>query len=135
MAFPLPIPGRRGPQVPRPPLSRQRLVLAWMVALSADFLKIALAPLFGPGFMSFFDDVLDVFVAVALTVLLGWHWEFLPGFIVKLIPLVDLVPTWSLACWMATRGRPTTDAEVATATSPTVGRTPPPLNPGGPSGT
>ena len=131
----LPILTRRGPQPPRPPIARPRLVLAWMVALSADFLQIAFAPLFGPGFVSFFDDVLDVFVAIVLTLLLGWHWEFLPGFIVKLIPLVDLVPTWSLACWLATRGRATTDAEVSTATSPPVGRTPPPLNPGGPSGT
>lgn len=103
MAFPLL--RRNGPAVPRPPISRPRLVVAWMVALSADFLQIALAPLFGPGFLSFFDDVLDVFVAIVLTVLLGWHWEFLPGFIVKLIPFVDLVPTWTLATWLATRGR------------------------------
>ena len=103
MAFPL-LP-RRGPRVPRPPLSRPRVIAAWIVALSADFVQIALAPIFGPGFVSFFDDVLDAFVAIVLTVLLGWHWEFLPGFLVKLIPLVDLVPTWSLACWLATRGR------------------------------
>src|SRR5512146_1616805 len=103
MAFPLL--SRRGPRVPRPPLSRPRVLAAWAVALSADFVQIALAPIFGPGMLSFFDDVLDVFVAILLTVLLGWHWEFLPGFIVKLIPIVDLVPTWTLACWLATRGR------------------------------
>ena len=134
MAFPLTLLRRRGPQLPRPPLSRQRLVLAWMVALSADFLQIALAPLFGPGFISFFDDVLDVFVAIVLTVLLGWHWEFLPGFLIKLVPFVDLVPTWSLACWLATRGRtgPSTGSE-ATVLPPE-----PPVAPpvsGGPTGT
>jgi len=29
--------------------------------------------------------------------LLGWHWEFLPSFLVKLVPGVDLVPFWTLA--------------------------------------
>ena len=29
--------------------------------------------------------------------LLGWHWEFLPTFFVKLVPGVDLVPFWTIA--------------------------------------
>jgi len=29
--------------------------------------------------------------------LLGWHWEFLPSFLAKLIPGVDLVPFWTMA--------------------------------------
>jgi len=29
--------------------------------------------------------------------LLGWHWEFLPSFLAKLIPGADLVPFWTLA--------------------------------------
>jgi len=29
--------------------------------------------------------------------LLGWHWEFLPSFLAKLVPGVDLVPLWTLA--------------------------------------
>jgi hypothetical protein len=114
----LPFLTRRGPRTPRPPLPRPRLVLAWMVALSADFLQIALAPVFGPGFISIFDDVLDVFVAIVLTLLLGWHWEFLPGFLVKLVPFVDLVPTWSLACWLATRGRNVQPAAAPSAIPP-----------------
>ena len=28
---------------------------------------------------------------------LGWHWEFLPSSIAKLVPGVDLVPFWTLA--------------------------------------
>ena len=32
-----------------------------------------------------------------LTYLLGWHWEFLPSFLAKLVPGVDLVPLWTLA--------------------------------------
>jgi hypothetical protein len=29
--------------------------------------------------------------------LLGWHWEFLPSFLAKLVPGIDLVPLWTLA--------------------------------------
>jgi hypothetical protein len=29
--------------------------------------------------------------------LLGWHWEFLPSFLGKLMPGVDLVPFWTMA--------------------------------------
>ena len=37
------------------------------------------------------------YLAVVLTALLGWHWEFLPSFAAKLVPGVDLVPLWTLA--------------------------------------
>ena len=29
--------------------------------------------------------------------LLGWHWEFAPSFLAKLVPGIDLVPLWTLA--------------------------------------
>lgn len=116
----------RGPRAPRPPISRPRVLAAWIVALSADFMQIALAPVFGPGFLSFFDDVLDVFVAIVLTLLLGWHWEFLPGFLVKLVPFVDLVPTWTVACWLATRGR---TGPAAVPAPPALPPEPPPAPP------
>ena len=29
--------------------------------------------------------------------LLGWHWEFLPSFLGKLVPGFDLVPLWTIA--------------------------------------
>jgi hypothetical protein len=32
-----------------------------------------------------------------LTLLVGWHWEFLPSFLGKLVPGVDLAPFWTLA--------------------------------------
>ncbi len=106
-------------RTPRPPVSRARVRTAWVIALGADFLQIVLAPVFGPGFASVFDDALDVFVAVALSLLLGWHWEFVPGFLVKLVPFVDLVPTWTIACWLATRGRARKDDVPATIPPPT----------------
>jgi hypothetical protein len=34
---------------------------------------------------------------VALTGLVGWHWEFTPSVIGKLVPGIDMVPFWTLA--------------------------------------
>jgi hypothetical protein len=42
-------------------------------------------------------DAVDIVMAASLYLLLGWHWEFLPSFLGKLVPGVDLVPLWSLA--------------------------------------
>ena len=47
--------------------------------------------------MSPADDLLDLGVGGVLAYLLGWHWEFLPSFLAKLVPGVDLVPLWTLA--------------------------------------
>lgn len=54
-------------------------------------------PLFVAGGASPADDVLDLGVAAVMTLLLGWHWEFLPSFFGKLLPVVDFVPLWTLA--------------------------------------
>ena len=43
------------------------------------------------------DDILDLGIGVAMVSLLGLHWEFLPSFVAKLVPGVDLVPLWSLS--------------------------------------
>jgi hypothetical protein len=36
-------------------------------------------------------------MAAVLIHLLDWHWEFLPSFLAKLLPGVDLVPFWTMA--------------------------------------
>ena len=84
-------------------LSRGRIIAARLVAMSADLVQIGLFPLFGEGFVSVLDDILDVIVCAALTLLVGWHFAFLPGFIAELVPIVDLVPTWTIAVLIATR--------------------------------
>src|SRR3989440_5555133 len=48
-----------------------RVRAARLVALGADVLQIALAPLFGEGFASPFNDALDLLVAAVLIKLLG----------------------------------------------------------------
>lgn len=89
----------------RPPLTRSRRYAALAIALAADALQIAFFPLFGLGAIEGFDAIGDVAVAFVLTRLLGWHMSFLPGFLLELMPLVDLAPTWTLAVLIATRGR------------------------------
>jgi hypothetical protein len=68
-----------------------------IIAIIADALQIILLPLFVEGAESPADDILDLGVGAALVYLLGWHWEFLPSFLAKLVPGVDLVPFWTLA--------------------------------------
>ena len=87
--------------VPGAPHVSRNLRAAWILAIVADFVQWIALPLFAPGAMSPFDPVLDVAVAVAMVRLLGWHWAFLPTFVTELIPFVDLVPTWTLAVWLA----------------------------------
>ena len=60
-------------------------------------------PLFAGGAVAPWNDALDVAVAVVMIRLLGWHWSFLPTFVVELFPLFDLAPTWTLAVFLATR--------------------------------
>ena len=116
--LPVPVRGETGvaPPAPvepgswRPPgeaarLRSSRRRFAFLVAIAADLLQVAAQPLFAAGGASPAGDVLDVAVAVIMIRVLGWHWAFLPTFIVELIPFVDLVPTWTAAVWIATRGR------------------------------
>jgi hypothetical protein len=74
-----------------------RLRAAMILAVIADTLQIVVFPLFVLGVESPADDILDLGMGAVLTYLLGWHWEFLPSFLGKLVPGVDLVPLWTLA--------------------------------------
>ena len=68
-----------------------------VLAIIADALQIVVFPLFVEGALSPADDILDFGIAAVLVELLGWHWEFLPSFLAKLVPGVDLVPFWTMA--------------------------------------
>jgi hypothetical protein len=74
-----------------------RLRTAMILAIVADVLQLVVFPLFVAGAESPPDDILDLAVAGVLSWLLGWHWEFMPSFLGKLVPGVDLVPLWTLA--------------------------------------
>jgi hypothetical protein len=68
-----------------------------ILAIAADAFQMVVFPLFVEGAPSPLDDILDFGVGAVMVRLLGWHWEFLPSFIAKLVPGVDLVPFWTLA--------------------------------------
>ena len=74
-----------------------RLRLAMILAIAADIVQFAIFPFVVEGAESPADDIFDVAIGGVLTWLLGWHWEFAPSFLGKLIPGVDLVPFWTLA--------------------------------------
>jgi hypothetical protein len=75
-----------------------RFRTAMVLAIVADAVQIVVFPLFVEGALSPADDILDFGIAAMMVhLLLGWHWEFLPSFLAKLVPGVDLVPFWTLA--------------------------------------
>ncbi len=76
-----------------PRLTRGRMVLALGVAVAADGLQWLMAALGPVGF--FFDEIIDV-LAMALTMAaVGFHWLLLPTFVLELIPLAGMLPTWT----------------------------------------
>ncbi len=87
-------------------ISKRRIATARAIAICADLLQIGLFPLFSPGLISPLDDALDVVVCLALTFLVGWHFSFLPSFLIKVLPMFDLAPTWTIAVLLATRNQP-----------------------------
>jgi hypothetical protein len=83
-----------------------RLVLACMLAVMADLLQVILFPLMFEGFLSPLNDIIDFAVAALMTMLLGWHWVFLPSAVGKLVPGVDIAPFWTAAVfWVLVRGK------------------------------
>ncbi len=74
-----------------------RFQSAMILAIIADALQIVVLPIFVEGAISPADDILDLGIGASMIKLLGWHWEFLPTFLAKLVPGVDLVPLWTLA--------------------------------------
>src|SRR5450755_1894278 len=78
-------------------LPGSRFQAAMVLAILADALQIIVFPMFVEGAMSPADDVLDFGIAALMVRLLGWHWEFLPSFLAKLVPGLDLVPFWTMA--------------------------------------
>ncbi len=105
---------------------RLRVRIAMGIAILADALQLLVFPIFVAGAPSPLDDVVDAVVGGALLYLLGTHWEFLPSFLGKLVPGVDLVPFWTLAVanvYRKTRNEPITidathEPQAAPATPP-----------------
>lgn len=73
------------------PLTRGRRWAAIAVALVADGLQL----LFGPLGWAGVDQVIDVVAMIVTSRLIGFHPLLLPTFVVELIPVADLLPTWT----------------------------------------
>ena len=72
-------------------MTTREVRLAYAVAIATDLLQLALGP-FG---IAFADEILDVVAAIVTSRLLGFHPLLLPTFVVELIPVVDMLPTWT----------------------------------------
>lgn len=86
-------------------LTSREIQVARAVAALADLLQFAIFPLMFEGFLSPLNVAVDLAMAAFFTLRLGWHWALLPAFVSELIPVWDLAPTWTVAVFLATRGR------------------------------
>ena len=85
-------------------VSISRIRAARAVAICTDLIQIGFPYIFGEGFLSPLADVLDVAACLTLTALIGWHNAFIPSFLIELLPVGNLAPTWTIAAFIATRG-------------------------------
>jgi len=87
----------------KPPLSRTRIRLAWIIALAVDAIQI---PATAAGPLGWFLGAgLDLITMVVMWSMLGFHWAFLPSFLTEWVPYLNMAPLWTLAVALATRGR------------------------------
>jgi hypothetical protein len=75
------------------PISRRRAAVLLLAAAALDGLQVALGPL---GWF-LLDEILDVVGVIVFSLLMGFHPLLLPTFVVEVIPVVDMLPTWT-AC-------------------------------------
>src|SRR5438128_4738081 len=74
-----------------PVLTRRRIWLVFVVAIAADGFQMLLGPL---GW-TFLDQALDVIAMILTIALIGFHPLLLPTFALELLPVVDMLPTWT----------------------------------------
>ena len=78
---------------PHPRLTRGRIAAAYAVAVATDALQLVLGPFGWAGA----DEVLDGIAMVASTAILGFHPLLLPTFVLELVPLADMLPSWTVS--------------------------------------
>lgn len=72
-------------------LTRKRIITAMTIAVIADLLQIVLFPVA----WTFVQQVIDVVAMVLICWVIGFHILLLPTFVVELIPIWDVLPTWT----------------------------------------
>ena len=103
------------------PLTRARIGWAIAVAVISDGIQVAAGPFGWVGF----DQTVDVVAMIITSLLLGFHPLLLPTFIVELVPLVDLMPTWTgcvgAVIFLRKRSHPTEPPVVTADSNPSAG--------------
>jgi hypothetical protein len=83
----------------KPRLTRTRIALAFAVSVVADILEFPITAGTATGLLAVpaeaIDLALDAVVMAIMTALLGFHWTFLPSFLLEAVPGLDLIPTWT----------------------------------------
>jgi|SRR4051812_32285939 hypothetical protein len=105
-----------------PKLTRARMRAALAVAIAADGLQMCLGPLGWAGA----DQVIDLVAMVCTTWLIGFHPLLLPTAFLELLPVLDLLPTWTGCVLLVIRRRKQQQAEVE-APRPVIVNPPPML--------
>ena len=72
-------------------VTRARIRTAYGIAIGTDVLQFVLGP-FG---WAFADEILDVAAMLLTTRVLGFHPLLLPTFVLELVPVADMLPTWT----------------------------------------
>ena len=81
----------RSPMSPPPVLTRQRVWLAFTIAVTVDVAQLAL----GPIGWAFADEILDVVAMVLTWRILRFHPLLLPTFPLEFVPIAGWLPTWT----------------------------------------
>lgn len=72
-------------------LTPRRIGLAFVIAVAVDGFQLMLGPL---GW-TFLDEIVDVAAMLGIGLLIGFHPLLLPTFIIEVIPVADMLPTWT----------------------------------------
>ena len=88
------------------------MTVALGVAVFADAVQLLLGP--AGWFMA--DEIIDVGAAIATSLAIGVHPLLLPTFLLELVPVVDLWPTWT-GCVVAVIALRRNDLQKAPATT------------------
>jgi hypothetical protein len=83
----------------KPELTPKRIAAAWTVALVADVIQLPISLSVATGILAIpaetVDVAVDIGVMILLSALLGFHYAFLPTFVLEVIPGAGLLPTWT----------------------------------------
>jgi hypothetical protein len=74
-----------------PLLTPGRVRAAYAIAVTTDVLQFLLGPLGWAGA----DEMLDVAATALIWRVLGFHPLLLPTFLIELLPVTDVLPTWT----------------------------------------